>query len=81
MPIHKVTEFPLPLSDTRPCSQVLIIGWPKRERTSDARAKVATENRRTEGEWQFMQFDESMVDIDDKYERVLTDGVMTYVVA
>jgi len=31
--------------------------------------------------WQIMQFDESMVDIDDKYEQVLTDGVMTYVVA
>jgi hypothetical protein len=42
---------------------------------------VATENRRTEGEWQIMQFDESIVDIDDKYEQVLTDGVMTYVVA
>jgi hypothetical protein len=42
---------------------------------------VATENRRTEGEWQIMQLDESIVDIDDKYEQVLTDGVMTYVVA
>lgn len=52
-----------------------------RENTRCARAKVATENRRTEGEWQIMQFDESMVDIDDKYEQVLTDGVMTYVVA